>query len=342
MIRLISAASVFGLVSALGVVALTLRWARRRQLLDHPNERSLHERPTPRGGGIGIVVPVAIAIFVTAVWHTDGRFPGAWLGALSLTLAAVGFLDDIRNLSAAIRLVIQTVAASLFVWAVGAWMVVSIPGVRSLELGPAAAVLTVVFLVWISNAYNFMDGIDGIAGVQGFIAGLGWVAVGALLNDPLLAVAGASVAFACLGFLRFNWSPASIFMGDVGTGFLGFLFGGLIVYASTQSPAAATAGVLFVWPFLADTLFTIMRRAVRGENLMRAHRSHVYQRLVLSGCSHRVVTLLYAGLAALGTAIGLGQLQESSWPPMVLSVIPALGVLTWAAVIRRERVAARS
>jgi Fuc2NAc and GlcNAc transferase len=336
MIPLLTLASAFGLVSSVALVALTRRWARRRQLLDHPNERSLHHRPTPRGGGIGIVLPTVTAIIVAAASLDGAGTWSLWLAGLALSLAIVGFLDDLRNLSATVRLVIQIAVAAAFVWAVSPWNVVHIPGAVPLDLGFAAAAFTVVFLVWISNAYNFMDGIDGLAGVQGLIAGFGWVLVGYQLNDPLIVVGGAAVLFACLGFLFFNWPPASIFMGDVGTGFLGFLFGGLTVYASTRSPAAAAAGVAFVWPFLFDTLFTIARRATRGENLLRAHRSHLYQRLVLTGCSHRAVTLLYGGLAASGALIGAASLGTNAWSGLWYA-LPLLAGAIWLLVLIRER-----
>ena len=336
MSSVIAFASAVGFASSLALVALTLRWARRRQMLDHPNERSLHDRPTPRGGGLGIVVPTVTTILVAAATLDGAGTWSVWLAGLALCLAIVGFLDDLRNLSATVRLVIQIAAGAAFVWAVGPWQLVNIPGVMQLDLGFAAGAFTVVFLVWVSNAYNFMDGIDGIAGVQGLIAGLGWVLVGYRLNDPVIAVAGAVVLFACLGFLFFNWPPASIFMGDVGTGFLGFLFGGLTVYASTRAPAAAAAGVAFVWPFLFDTLFTIARRTARGENLLRAHRSHLYQRLVLSGYSHRAVTLLYGGLAAIGTVIGVASLSTNAWSGLWY-VLPLLAGGVWLLVLIRER-----
>lgn len=337
MMRVVGLTSAVALALSIALVAFTLRWARRR-MLDHPNERSLHERPTPRGGGIGIVVPVTLALLVGGSSLSGSAAPALWLSGLALCLAVVGFIDDMRNLSAVVRLAIQIALAAAFVWAVGPWGQVEIPDVWRVDLGVAAGALTMVFLVWITNAYNFMDGIDGLAGVQGVVAGLGWLLVGDRLDDPLMMTAGASVGAACLGFLFFNWPPASIFMGDVGTGFLGFLFGGLTVYASTRSPAAATAGVLFVWPFLFDTIFTIAGRAARREHLLRAHRSHLYQRLVLSGSSHRQITLLYGALAAFGVLIGVRSVS-SGVPGALWFAFPLLGAALWMLVRRRERLA---
>jgi UDP-N-acetylmuramyl pentapeptide phosphotransferase/UDP-N-acetylglucosamine-1-phosphate transferase len=196
----------------------------------------------------------------------------------------------------------------------------------------------VLFVVSLTNAYNFMDGIDGIAGLQAVVAGIGWVGAGHYLGDSLLAGAGAAVAGASLGFLLFNWSPASIFMGDVGALFLGYLFAGLTAYASTRSALAATAGLLFVWPFLFDTIVTLVRRAVKGENLLRAHRSHLYQRLVLNGASHQSMALLYGALAAIGVAAGWTLMAGSARAQaLVAPVIGALALMLYMFVVVRER-----
>jgi UDP-N-acetylmuramyl pentapeptide phosphotransferase/UDP-N-acetylglucosamine-1-phosphate transferase len=160
-----------------------------------------------------------------------------------------------------------------------------------------------VWIVGLCNAYNFMDGIDGIAAAQAIVAGAGWAWLGWRGGDAMTALAGALIAGASLGFLFFNWPPAKVFMGDAGAAFLGFTFAALTVLALTQSLERAAAGALFVWPFLFDTTFTLVRRLVRGENVLRAHRSHLYQRLVARGWSHARVTMLYAALAALGVAI---------------------------------------
>jgi UDP-N-acetylmuramyl pentapeptide phosphotransferase/UDP-N-acetylglucosamine-1-phosphate transferase len=153
-----------------------------------------------------------------------------------------------------------------------------------------------------------------------------------------LAVVGAVIAAANLGFLLFNWSPASVFMGDVGSAFLGFLLAALAVYAAPRSPAIATAGILFVWPFVFDTAFTLLRRAGRRENLLCAHRSHLYQRLVLTGVSHRTVALLYGALATVGVAVGYAVAREAAIASMAGALlISALAAGLWLVVIRRER-----
>ena len=317
-------AGAFGLLASIAIVALARSWARERRVIDHPNDRSLHEQPTPRGGGVGIVLPVVFALGVAPAWLA-GDATAVWFAVLSLAVAVVGLVDDVRSLSALVRLVFQLLVAALFVHVVAGWSVLEWPGLGRVDLGVLKTPVTVVFIVWLTNAYNFMDGIDGIAGLQAVVAGIGWVGAGFYLGDLLLATAGAAVAGASLGFLWFNWSPASIFMGDVGAPFLGFVFAGLTAYASTRSPTAATAGVLFVSPFLFDTAVTLIRRATRGENLLRAHRSHLYQRLVLQGASHASTSLLYGGLAAIGVAGGWTLIAGS--PRAQSAVVPVMAAL---------------
>jgi UDP-N-acetylmuramyl pentapeptide phosphotransferase/UDP-N-acetylglucosamine-1-phosphate transferase len=336
MSRVVLMAGAFGLVASMALVALTRTWARQRRVMDHPNDRSLHDQPTPRGGGVGIVAPTVV-ILASAAWWTPPA-PALWLAVLSLSIAVVGLVDDVRGLSAVVRLVFQLLVATVFVHVVAGWMTFELPGGGRIDLGGLAIPVSVLFVVWLTNAYNFMDGIDGIAALHSVVVGIGWVSVGHYLGDSLLACGGAVVAGASLGFLRFNWSPASIFMGDVGAPFLGFLFAGLTIYASSRSASAATAGLLFVWPFLFDTVATLIRRVARGENLLRAHRSHLYQRLVLTGVSHRTVALLYGALAAIGVVVGMAVVREAAMFSFVgVLVIGVLAVALWLVVLWRER-----
>ncbi len=153
-----------------------------------------------------------------------------------------------------------------------------------------------------------------------------------------VAAAGAVLAAANLGFLFFNWPPASIFMGDVGSSFLGFLLAALPVLVARRSPAIALAGVLFVWPFVFDTVFTFLRRIGRRERLLRPHRSHLYQRLVLTGVSHRAVTLLYVALATAGLAVGHAVAREATFASGAgASLIGVLAAALWLVVVWRER-----
>ncbi len=332
-----------GLVPSVALVAAVQYWARRRMLLDYPNDRSLHVRATPRGGGIGIVVPICFAIGAVGVLVPEAKGASAWLAGVGLLIASVSLVDDLRGLPAVTRLAAHVFAGALVAVGIGAWDRFSWPGLGPVDLGWAAIPVTVLLVVGLTNAYNFMDGVDGIAGSQAVVAGVGWTSAGYILQDPLLAVAGTVIATASLGFLLFNWSPASVFMGDVGSSFLGFLLASLVIYVASRSPAAATAGVLFVWPFVFDTAFTFLRRARRRENLLRAHRSHLYQRLVLTGVSHQTVALLYAALAAVGVVVGNAVAREAG-PASIAGalLIGALATGLCLGVAWRERAVAAS
>ena len=337
MLTYAAGAAAVGLIGSVALVTLVRSWARRK-LLDHPNERSLHVQPMPRGAGIGIVLPVCLAITALAVFVPDARPPAMWLVGGGLLMATIGLIDDVRGLSAVIRLAAHVVAAGVLAIGLGAWPTFVWPGLVDLDLAWAAVPLTMLFVAGFTNAYNFMDGVDGIAGSQAVVAGVGWLTAGYAIQDPLLAVAGAVIATASLGFLLFNWPPASIFMGDVGSSFLGFSLAALAVYAATKSPAVGTAGILFVWPFVFDTAFTMVRRAGRRENLLEAHRSHLYQRLVLTGVTHQTATLLYATLAIVGVVVGYTVAHESRTGSVAGAVlIGVLAVALWMVVVWRER-----
>jgi UDP-N-acetylmuramyl pentapeptide phosphotransferase/UDP-N-acetylglucosamine-1-phosphate transferase len=331
-------AAAFGLPMAIALVAAARFAAHRRMLLDHPNERSLHVRPTPRGGGVGLVVPICAAVLTTGVSTAGSLHPAIWMAGIGLMVAAVGLADDVRGLPALGRLAVHAVAAALVVIGIGTWRIFEWPGLWRVDLDWAAIPLTVTLVVGLINAYNFMDGVDGIAGSQGVVAGFGWMGAGYAIDDPLLAVAGSAIAATSLGFLFFNWSPASVFMGDVGSSFLGYSFAVLAIVAAPRSPVIATAGALFVWPFVFDSGFTFLRRLWRRENVLSAHRTHLYQRLVLTGVSHRTVALLYGFLALAGVATGYVLVREGSGAGIAGAVlIGSLAAGLLLAVSWRER-----
>jgi UDP-N-acetylmuramyl pentapeptide phosphotransferase/UDP-N-acetylglucosamine-1-phosphate transferase len=324
-------------LSYLGVVGLR-RWAERRHMLDIPNERSSHTRPTPRGGGLAIV------LVVLAGWLVAVRFyPGAPVQAGLIyaagagLIAAVSWLDDLRSLSNRVRFAAHMLGAALAILAFGYWTDITVPLVGSLHLGLLGLPIAFIWIVGLTNAYNFMDGIDGIAGGQAVVAGSGWAVVGWLTDQPLLGIMGVLLAAASLGFLGQNWPPARIFMGDVGSAFLGYTFAVLSVAAAQHDPRLALVGILFVWPFVFDTTFTFLRRLKHHENVFAAHRSHLYQRLVIAGYDHRFVTLLYIGLAAWGVIWALFWSQAIPGSAIVIVVtIPLLGLALWVFVNRRE------
>jgi len=265
-------------------------YAVRRSVLDIPNERSSHSAPMPRGGGVAIAVSLLlVGAPLLALSEPAARSWGwAWLGG-GLAIASVGWLDDHRPLPSRWRLLIQTLAAA---WAV-AWLggLTSLDlGLTRLSLGPIGTVLAVIALVWLTNLYNFMDGIDGLAGMEAVFAA---VAGGALLwwkGALPLALASFLLAGASAGFLAWNWPPAKIFMGDVGSGLLGFSFGVIALAAERSGVLPALLWVMLLSVFICDATFTLLRRMLRGEQWYNPHRSHAYQKLVRAELSHGRVT----------------------------------------------------
>ena len=329
------------LVGAFGIVHWIRRWRwAQNRLQDIPNERSSHDRPTPRGGGIGVVVVFFAGWSVLALAITVPS-PPLFFALGAAVVAGISIADDLRSLSSKLRLVVHSAAAVVALVALGEAVPIAIPFVGTVG-GPLAWALWFLWIVGLTNAYNFMDGIDGIAGSQAVVAGLGWVAAGAILQDELLVASGGIVAAASFGFLGHNWSPAKIFLGDVGSAFLGYVFAVLTLWGAHRDPAASVAGVLMVWPFVLDAGFTFLRRLVRRENVFAAHRMHLYQRLVQAGRTHAFVASLYAGAAALGVAAALVWLTVEVPGAKVAAVLTAPGAFgaLWLYVRRCEATAA--
>lgn len=306
--------------------------ARLRLLVDLPNARSSHILPTPRGGGIGLVVGAVAGSFMVAV---DGPLAGLAAGAMIAALA--GLADDARALGAFLKFGAQFLAAALAMAGGAVFGIVHVPGWGPLELGVFAAPLTFLWFVGLTNAYNFMDGLDALAASTGLIAaafaGLVLTAHG---QDGLAALAFV-LAAACAGFLPLNWPRARVFMGDVGSQFLGFAFAGLGVLAANEEAGGQLFWLvpLLLMHFLFDTLLTAARRAAAGENVLAAHRLHLYQRLNQSGFSHGQVSAVLAGLAI---AQGLAALWLSSSVAVALLAAFALQLVYARFVLSRARV----
>jgi Fuc2NAc and GlcNAc transferase len=318
------------------MVALIRVWAERRALLDYPNERSSHMQPTAKGGGIAIVV---LALAVLAV---ESRLPQTlpwsprWFLAGGALIALISWIDDIHRLPVGVRLMAHVAAAIAAIATFGPLAEVDLS--VAIPLRGAAVLLTILWIVGMTNAYNFMDGIDGIAGGQAIVGGLAWGWAGARVNQPWISVVGIVIAGAAAGFLLQNWQPAKIFMGDVGSAFLGFVFALLALAAARVDGRAFLFGALAVWPFIVDTCFTVIRRALRREDVLRAHRSHVYQRLTQVGWSHARVAVLYAMLSTLGVLAGAAVMRRT--PGAVAGAIALVAIssaLVWAAVVVAER-----
>jgi UDP-N-acetylmuramyl pentapeptide phosphotransferase/UDP-N-acetylglucosamine-1-phosphate transferase len=320
-------------------VALLRRWTERRQILDVPNERSSHQRPTPLGGGLAIVVTTLLGIMLYA-WIRVMPLTAEELifGVGAILIAGVSWLDDLRPLPNRIRFTVHAISAIIAMTGLGYLRILYLPFFGNFDLGWLGLPLTFLWIVGLTNAYNFMDGIDGLAGGQAVIAGLGWAGLGWLSSQRFVWLVGMLVAASGLGFLAHNWPPARIFMGDVGSAFLGYTFAVLAIVAAQSEPQLAWAGVFLFWPFIFDTSFTFLRRLLRGENVFSAHRSHLYQRLVILGLSHSQVTGLYLGMAALGGILALPLNRPSSLTAIMSLLVILLACFgLWWGVQRRER-----
>ncbi len=319
---------IFAVVFCLSYVGVALfrRFGIQRKLLDIPNERSSHTVPVPFGAGI-IIVIFCLIMYVPISVLVTGTFSWGYIAG-ALMIALVSFFDDIRPIPFLWRLLVQSLAAILLIVDVDTWHGITMLG--KISLGNFGYVLTFLWIVWMVNSYNFMDGIDGLAGLQAVIAGVGWLFLGLILDMPALYFYSGIIAASSLGFLVHNWNPARIFMGDVGSAFLGFTFAALPLLARTSAVRSPDllpiAAVLFVWFFLFDSVVTIVRRAIRGEKIWIAHREHLFQRLVLSGYSHRNVTVVYGVLASI---LSISMLLSVQFREEIgLAMFPVVFILT--------------
>jgi UDP-N-acetylmuramyl pentapeptide phosphotransferase/UDP-N-acetylglucosamine-1-phosphate transferase len=323
-------------VSCLMVKAI-LAWTRRHRILDVPNERSSHTQPTPRGGGLAIVF-LTILVYTAYAVFLPGRFPVCYIIAAG-SIAVISFMDDLKEVCTAIRFFTHGIAAVIVLIFLGFWHYLTLPMFGEISLPAIVGIpVTFVWMVGMTNAYNFMDGIDGIAGGQAAVAGLGWIILGNISGQPGVALIGLLVLAGSLGFLWYNWPPARIFMGDVGSAFLGFTFAFLAVWAADKDSRMAAAGIILVWPFVFDSIFTLLRRLWKGENIFQAHCSHLYQRLVQNGWSHGKVSALYAMLAGIGilpAALFVRWPAAGSWSMLVL--LPVLAGGLWLLVVYYEK-----
>jgi UDP-N-acetylmuramyl pentapeptide phosphotransferase/UDP-N-acetylglucosamine-1-phosphate transferase len=306
-----------------GATGLVLLWLRRRQILDLPNARSSHERPTPRGGGLA-VIPVILLCWTGLA--LDGLVP---LGTLAPVagggaLAILSWRDDRGGLSVLIRLAGQIGAVALCLF--------FLPGVGYIFQGMLAPPLdiaaTAVIWVWFINLFNFMDGIDGISAAETIALGGGVALTGTVtvVAEPGAIWLGLSIAAAALGFLAWNWHPAKLFLGDVGSIPLGFLLGWLLlVLAGTGAWAPALILPLY---YLADATLTLLYRLLRLQRVWEAHREHFYQKAAQRGASHgAVVRRIAAANAALILLAWLGTM----WPfvALALAAIVVICLLVW-------------
>lgn len=291
----------------------------RLNIQDLPNERSNHDRPIPKSGGIAFMVPVFT--LALALLFQDGHYlisqiglePEQW--AIFIGLISVVFLsalaDDIWELSPLIKFVAQFVAGLGFVIWVAHAQSISVPGLGVFQLGVAGYGLTVLWIMFFMNAYNFMDGINGIAGGTAVIASLFFAVIAFQDGATGLALLSFGLGFAILGYLPYNFPKAQIFMGDTGSQSVGFLLASFCVLGASNEAYKIPLFImpLLFFPFLFDVFLTLFRRARKGKKVWHAHREHIYQLCIKIGCGHATVSLAYfalflvCGAAAYGFSI---------------------------------------
>ena len=265
----------------------------RYSKMDIPNERSSHITPTPRGGGIAFVATSLIGFLLLLLINALSESELFALCCAGVIVAIAGHLDDRQKISGAtVRLVLHAISAIILIIGVGFPSELAIFE-RTVNTGIVGLILGVVYLVWLLNLFNFMDGTDGIAASEAIFV----VLAGAFLNYHVLSDANHSavavvLAASTFGFILYNWSPAKIFMGDVGSGFLGIVIGGLSLIAAKQDPELLWVWIILLAVFVSDATTTLIRRLLRKQKPHVAHRSHAYQHLAIRLNSHAKVALL--------------------------------------------------
>ncbi|MBI4449751.1 glycosyltransferase family 4 protein [Candidatus Uhrbacteria bacterium] len=325
--------SFFAVAAASAILTgIVYRHAIQKRWLAIPNSRSSHVVPTPSSGGIGLAM-VALGMF--AILGLTGALPVSIVLALvggGALVAIIGWIDDRRQLPARVRMTAHIIAAVWAVWWIGGPDTLAV-GATAVPLGVWGAPLAVLAVVAFSNLYNFMDGIDGLIGAQAVLAGGILALLSFLGGASAIAASYGTLAAVALGFLVWNWHPAKIFMGDVGSVLLGFSFAVLAV-ASEQLRAVPALTWMTVFAIvIVDAGFTTIRRALRGERWYEAHRMFSYQRAVQAGHRHSTVVL---GVLAIGVFLAALAVLGLQRPTLLLPSIVAATILTTAVWARYQ------
>ena len=309
-------------VAAIGT-ALVRRYSIARSILDVPNHRSSHSTPTPRGGGLAIAVVLLVGIAVARMTGlVEPNVATALLGGGAI-ISGIGWWDDHRAVPAKYRALAHFAAAAWGVAWLGGLPALAV-GAAVHALGVAGALLAVLGTVWCINFYNFMDGIDGIAATTAVLSAAFGVALLMRAGDASLALITTLLGGASLGFLVWNWPPARIFMGDVGSGLIGFMFAMLALASERHGGPPLLVWMLLLGVFVVDATVTLVRRVLHGERWYDAHRSHAYQRAVQAGRSHLAVTTT---VAVLELALGAAALAAASSAHRVVPILTTAGIV---------------
>ncbi|VVO54485.1 putative undecaprenyl-phosphate N-acetylglucosaminyl 1-phosphate transferase [Pseudomonas fluorescens] len=311
-----------------GMTFLLRRYALAKSLMDIPNERSSHSIPTPRGGGVAIVVSFLLALpFLAALGMLS---PVTLYGVLGsgLLVAIIGFADDHGHIAARWRLLGHFIAAAWALYWLSGFPPIKILGI-TVDLGWFGNIFALVYLVWMLNLYNFMDGIDGLASVEAISVCLGMGLVYWLSGNRELIWMPIILSVAVAGFLWWNFPPARIFMGDAGSGFLGVVLGALSINSAVSSPNLFWSWIILLGVFIVDATWTLVQRLLRGDKVYQAHRSHAYQHAAVHLDSHKkttgiVLAINVVWLLPIAIWVGMGGVQIVG---LLLAYIPLCVVM---------------
>lgn len=279
-------------ILAFGLTYFMRAYALKKNIIDNPNERSSHSIPTPRGGGVAVVCSYLLALAVLMYSQQLALHTGFTLMAAGFVIALLGFLDDHGHINALLRLAVHFFVAIGVVISLGGFADVTV--FNSMQLGFIANIIAVLFLVWLLNLYNFMDGINGIASVEAITTTVSMAILYFILNTSLNSDILWLLAACVFGFLLWNFPKAKIFMGDACSGFLGLTLGILALIALKENLALFCAWIICLGVFIVDATYTLIKRVLNGYKMYDAHRSHSYQILSRKWGSHTPVTLAVA------------------------------------------------
>jgi UDP-GlcNAc:undecaprenyl-phosphate GlcNAc-1-phosphate transferase len=312
---------------------------------DHPDARKAHMQTTPKSGGVGIVCAFMLGVLLLYRYGQVSRLAeGYFIGviAAAILMAAISFIDDLLDISFLIKLGTQLIAAIAAV-ASGLWVhVLAIPYVGMVDFGWLGIPLTVFFLLFVTNAMNFIDGLNGLASGVTFFACLFLAGIAGIYGGFFVYTAALLLAGGVLGFLPFNFPRAQIFMGDVGSQFCGFMLAlfGVAAARFEGAPLSFLLVPLLLSGVLYDVTFTLLRRILAGENIARAHNGHLYQVVRRAGMDARIVTLIHWAFAILGGFTAIAFLIVHSIWKLPVAAVPVLVQLIWTRYVFRRAAAA--
>ena len=300
---------------------LVRKTAIKRNKFDIPNERSSHQNPTPRGGGVAVVAAFVfglLALLIRGDIASESFYAIVLPGVL---VAAIGYLDDLGRVTAArLRLIGHFVAAVIAVYILDGLPPMPVFA-ETLDIGLVGNIIAVLFLVWMLNLFNFMDGIDSITGVEALTSCLILTIFLISKSETELWQVPALMCAAVIGFLYFNWPPARIFLGDIGSGFIGFTIGTISLVIARSQPLITWAVIILLGVFIVDATVTLIRRLIDKQRISTAHRSHAFQHLANSADRHLKVSLSIA-------AVNIFWLTPIAWLVVDQRILPIIGVVT--------------